>query len=72
MVKDGFCYKVKSFYCKIISSNKLSKPYAKGKLGKLSKDLMLLHGKGFSESNDSRMRQFYVVYPIYATVSLLV
>ena len=44
-------------------------PYGKGLLPKLSKDLMLLHGKGFSLSNVSRMRQFYVVYPIYATVS---
>lgn len=35
----------------------------------LAKDLSLLHGKGFSLSNLIRMRQFFVAYPIYATVS---
>ena len=40
--------------------------YGKGLLPKLSKDLTLAHGKGFSLSNLIRMRQFYVVFPIYA------
>ena len=40
--------------------------YGKGLLEKLSKDLLLLHGKGFSLSNLKRMRQFYLVYPIGA------
>jgi predicted nuclease of restriction endonuclease-like (RecB) superfamily len=38
-------------------------------LESLSKDLSLLHGKGFSLSNVKRMRQFYRCYPIGATVS---
>ncbi len=38
-------------------------------LENLSKDLSLMHGKGFSRSNLSRMRQFYQVYPICAKVS---
>ncbi|MDR0797025.1 MAG: PDDEXK nuclease domain-containing protein [Tannerella sp.] len=40
--------------------------YGKGLLENLSKDLSLLHGKGFSLSNLKRMRQFYVTYPIGA------
>ncbi len=40
--------------------------YGKGLLAKLSKDLALSLGKGFSVSNLTRMRQFYVVFPIYA------
>jgi predicted nuclease of restriction endonuclease-like (RecB) superfamily len=40
--------------------------YGKGLLENLSKDLALLHGKGFSLSNLKRMRQFYLVYPIGA------
>jgi hypothetical protein len=40
--------------------------YGKGLLEKLSKDLSLLHGKGFSLSNVKRMRQFYIAYPISA------
>ena len=43
--------------------------YGKGLLEKLSKDLSLLHGKGFSLSNLKRMRQFYLVYPIGAKAS---
>ena len=42
--------------------------YGKGLLEKLSKDLSLLHGKGFSLSNMKIMRQFYMVYPIGAEV----
>lgn len=43
--------------------------YGKSLLANLSKDLTLANGKGFSLSNLKRMRQFYVVYPIGATVS---
>ncbi len=35
-------------------------------LERLSRDLSLLHGKGFSVSNIQRMRQLYSEYPIYA------
>ncbi len=38
-------------------------------LEKLSKDLTTRHGKGFSMSNLSRMRQFYTAYPILAKAS---
>jgi predicted nuclease of restriction endonuclease-like (RecB) superfamily len=43
--------------------------YGKGLLENLSKDLSLAHGKGFSLSNLKRMRQFYIVFPIGATLS---
>jgi len=43
--------------------------YGSALLEKLSRDLKLLHGKGFSRSNIQRMRQFYVMYPICATAS---
>jgi predicted nuclease of restriction endonuclease-like (RecB) superfamily len=43
--------------------------YGKALLENLSKDLTLMHGKGFSRSNLQRMRQFYLVYPICATAS---
>jgi predicted nuclease of restriction endonuclease-like (RecB) superfamily len=38
--------------------------YGKGLLNRLSKDLALIHGKGFSRSNLTYMRLFYVRYPI--------
>jgi hypothetical protein len=38
-------------------------------LEKLSKDLSLAYGKGFSLSNLKRMRQFYLVYQNSATLS---
>ena len=43
--------------------------YGKRLLEQLSKDLSLLHGKGFSLSNVKRMRQFYQTFPISAKVS---
>lgn len=48
---------------------RLKARYGEGLLQSLSKDLVLLHGKGFSASNMQRMRQFYAAYPIYTTVS---
>jgi predicted nuclease of restriction endonuclease-like (RecB) superfamily len=42
--------------------------YGRGLLEQLSKDLSLLHGKGFSLSNLKRMRQFYNAFPIGAEV----
>ena len=44
--------------------------YGKALISNLAKDLSLLHGKGFSASNIKRFRQFYLAYPIGATVSL--
>ncbi len=43
--------------------------YGKGLLDRLSRDLSTRHGKGFSRSNLSRFRQFYLAYPICATLS---
>lgn len=43
--------------------------YGKALLKNISKDLTLVHGKGFSLSNVKRMRQFYTVYPISAKPS---
>ena len=43
--------------------------YGKKLLQQLSKDLSLVHGKGFSLSNVKRMRQFYTAFPIGATLS---
>jgi predicted nuclease of restriction endonuclease-like (RecB) superfamily len=40
--------------------------YGKQLLEKLSKDLSLLHGKGFGVSNIYRMRQFRLAFPIFA------
>ena len=42
--------------------------YGKRLLEQLSKDLSLLHGKGFGLSNIKRMRQFYQIFPIGAEV----
>ncbi len=43
--------------------------YGKGLLDRLSRDLTLRHGKGFSRSNVVRIRQFYLAYPKGATLS---
>ena len=43
--------------------------YGKKLLENLSKDLSLMHGKGFSLSNVNRMRQLYSVYPICAELA---
>ena len=43
--------------------------YGSNTLIKLSRDLSDRYGKGFSWSNTYRMRQFYLAYPIFATVS---
>ncbi len=43
--------------------------YGKNLLEQLSKDLTIKHGKGFSRSNLVRFRQFYIAYPICATLS---
>ena len=43
--------------------------YGKKLLETLSKDLSLMHGKGFGVDNLQKMRQLYQVYTKYATVS---
>jgi len=48
---------------------KLKAEYGKALLTNLSKDLSLTQGKGFSLSNMYMMRQFFIKYPIFQTVS---
>jgi predicted nuclease of restriction endonuclease-like (RecB) superfamily len=43
--------------------------YGKKLLETLSKDLSLMHGRGFGVDNLQKMRQLYQLYPIYATLS---
>lgn len=43
--------------------------YGSGLIPRLSKDLTLRHGKGFSRSNLKSMRQFYLAFPKSQTVS---
>jgi predicted nuclease of restriction endonuclease-like (RecB) superfamily len=43
--------------------------YGKALLGNLSKDLSSAYGKGFSLSNVYLMRQFFIKYPIFQTMS---
>ncbi len=50
---------------------KMRADYGKALLNNLSRDLNLLHGKGFSRSNVIRIRQFYLAYPKGATLSHL-
>ena len=42
---------------------KVRAEYGKALLETLSRDLTLLHGKGFSRSNLVRMRQLYIEFP---------
>jgi hypothetical protein len=48
---------------------KLRADYGKALFKDLAKDFSLLHGKGFSVSKVKRFRQFYLTYPIGATLS---
>ena len=48
---------------------KLKAEYGSKLLLRISKDLKLKYGKGFSRSNLSYMRQFYIKYPNRETVS---
>ncbi len=48
---------------------KVRAEYGKALLANLSHDLTQRHGRGFSRSNLSRFRQFYLAYPICATLT---
>ena len=50
---------------------KVRADYGKGLLSRLSRDLTLRHGKGFSRSNVIRIRQLYLTYPKGAKASHL-
>ena len=43
--------------------------YGSGLLNRLSKDLIIRYGNGFSLSNINKMRKMYLTYPILQTVS---
>ena len=43
--------------------------YGSGLLNRLSKDLTIRYGSGFSLSNSNKMRKMYLTYPILQTVS---
>ncbi len=62
-------WKVGEHIVKYEQGGKQRAEYGSSLLESLSKDLSLIHGKGFSLSNVKRMRQFYKEYPIGATVS---
>jgi predicted nuclease of restriction endonuclease-like (RecB) superfamily len=61
-------WKVGQYIIKFEQNGQDRAVYGSGLLKNLSKDLSIRHGKGFSMSNLSRMRQFYSVYPIFAEV----
>ncbi len=50
-------------------AGQLRAEYGKALVQTLAADLSLRHGKGFSRSNLIRFRQFYLAYPISATLS---
>ncbi|MDI6804663.1 MAG: PDDEXK nuclease domain-containing protein [Bacteroidota bacterium] len=59
-------WKIGQYVVEFEQGGKVKADYGKGLLESLSKDLLLLHGRGFSLSNLKRMRQFYITYPISA------
>ncbi len=62
-------WKVGEYIVVFEQGGKAKAEYGSKLLERLSKDLNLLHGKGFSLSNVKRMRQFYLEFPIGAAVS---
>ena len=62
-------WKVGEYIVEFEQKGKERAEYGSGLLERLSKDLSLLHGKGFSLSNIKRMRQFYKEYSNSATLS---
>ena len=62
-------WKIGQYIIEFEQYGNLKAQYGAKLLEKLSKDLTLLHGKGFSLSNLKRMRQFFICYPISATLS---
>lgn len=59
-------WQIGKYIIKYEQGGNLKAAYGKALLPKLSKDLTITFGKGFSLSNLKRMRQFYSVYPISA------
>ncbi|MDR3185059.1 MAG: DUF1016 N-terminal domain-containing protein, partial [Prevotellaceae bacterium] len=59
-------WKVGQYIVEYEQKGKEKAEYGVKLLERLSKDLLSLHGRGFSLSNIKRMRQFYIMYPISA------
>jgi len=64
-------WKIGEYIVEFEQKGKERAEYGSELLKKLSKDLKLQHGKGFSLSNIKRMRQFYLVFPKGATATHL-
>jgi predicted nuclease of restriction endonuclease-like (RecB) superfamily len=62
-------WKIGQYIIEFEQKGKEKAKYGTSLLEKLSKDLIQLHGKGFSRSNLNYMRLFYKCYPICETVS---
>jgi hypothetical protein len=62
-------WKIGQYIIEFVQGGNLKAQYGAKLLERLAKDLSLLHGKGFSLSNLKRMRQFFIYYPISATLS---
>jgi len=62
-------WKIGQYVVEFEQGGNIKAKYGTALLENLSKDLSRIHGHGFSLSNLIRMRQFYTVYPICATLS---
>ena len=62
-------WKIGQYIVEFEQEGKSKAEYGKALLTNLAKDLSLVHGKGFSLSNVYMMRQFFIKYPIFQTVS---
>jgi predicted nuclease of restriction endonuclease-like (RecB) superfamily len=62
-------WKIGQYIVEFEQSGNIKAEYGKSLLTNLSKDLSITHGKGFSLSNVYMMRQFFIKYPIFQTVS---
>ena len=62
-------WKIGQYIVEFEQGGNIKAQYGAKLLERLSKDLSLVHGKGFSLSNLKRMRQFFIIYPISATLS---
>ena len=63
------CWKIDQYIVEYEQKEKEKATYGRALLENLSRDLKLLHGKGFSRSNLNYMRLLYIRYPICETVS---
>lgn len=62
-------WKIGQYIVEFEQEGKSKAEYGKALLTNLSKDLSVALGKGFSLSNVYMMRQFFIKYPIFQTVS---